>query len=310
MSTVVGVGIDAVELDRLRAVLRRTPRFVDRAFTEEERAYCEARRDPTERFAARFAAKEAVLKVLGEGILRIPLRDIEVVRASTGQPSIRLTGVAATRAQALGVTGWQLSLTHTDATAMAVAVGLQEPPEHPGIEPAAEGRLLPDHVYFAGLDRKRNAAGALLFDPGGRLLVVKPTYETGWTIPGGAVDAGESPRQAVEREILEETGLRRRVGRLLAVEWRRGDPVRGESMLFVFDGGSLSEEEAGAIVLPPHELSTHAFLAPAEAVERLGRRAKSRRVQAALDALDAGSTVWLDHGVEHGGEPGPSERSS
>src|SRR5256885_10812511 len=125
----------------MRAVLDRTPRLATRCFTDDERAYCQARRDPTERFAVRFAAKEAVLKVLGEGILRLSLRDIEVVRAPTGKPSLTLHGVAAERAKALGITSWQLSLTHTDTVASAVAVGL-----HDDIEP-----------WVAALDRKRNA---------------------------------------------------------------------------------------------------------------------------------------------------------
>jgi holo-[acyl-carrier protein] synthase len=122
--TVLGLGLDVVELDRMRAALARTPGLATRVFTEGERAYCLARRDPTERFAARFAAKEAVLKVLGEGILRVPLREIEVVRAPSGQPSVRLHGRAAAKAADRGIAIWHLSLTHTATIASAVALGL------------------------------------------------------------------------------------------------------------------------------------------------------------------------------------------
>ena len=293
-SVVVGVGLDAVELARMRTVLNRTPRIMTRAFTDDERAYCLDRKDPTERFAVRFAAKEAVLKVLGEGILRVPLRDIEVVRASSGKPSIELHGVALRKAVALGITGWQLSLTHTDATASAVAIGLHDETHDPGTG------------FWASLDRKRSAAGALLFDEAGRLLIVEQTYREGWTIPGGGVDAGESPRGACEREVLEEVGLARTVGRLLVAEWVRGDPLRGELMLFVFDGGTLSGAEAGAIVLQEDELSAHRFVDPVDAVALMGTPALGRRLRAALAAREHGDVAWIDDGRIVAGPPGPA----
>jgi phosphopantetheine--protein transferase-like protein len=296
VTRIVGVGLDAVEIARMRAVLDRTPRLAERAFTDDERAYCVAKRDPIERFAVRWAAKEAVLKVLGEGILRVPLRTIEVVRASTGEPSIRVTGRAAERAAARGITSWQVSLTHTEASASAVVIGLHDDEADPAGSPAG---------YYASLDRKRNAAGALLWDGAGRLLVVEPTYRPGWTLPGGTVDAGESPRQACEREITEELGLRRRVGRLLAVEWLRGDEVRGEQQLFLFDGGVLSEAEVGAIKLPADELGAFAFVAPDEAVARLGPPEAARRLAAVLVA-PAGAVLWMDDGAIAGATPGPA----
>lgn len=118
----IGVGIDAVELDRFRRALERTPGIVDRCFTEAEAAYARRRRDPTERFAARFAAKEAVMKALGVGLWRIGFREIEVVRAPSGQPTVRLTGRGADRAAHLGVRSWHLSITHTERTAQAIAI--------------------------------------------------------------------------------------------------------------------------------------------------------------------------------------------
>ena len=126
--TIVGVGIDVVETERMRAVLARTPTFADRVFTAAEREYCRAKRDPTERFAARFAAKEAVLKALDESILRIPLKQIEIVRSETGKPFVQLYDKAAARAIELGVTDWQISLTHTGLVAQAIAVASRERP--------------------------------------------------------------------------------------------------------------------------------------------------------------------------------------
>jgi len=120
----LGIGLDAVELDRFRRSLARTPRLVERLFTEEEATYARARRDPTERFAARFAAKEAVMKALGIGVGECGWREVEVVRAPSGQPSVRLHGRAAALADQRGITGWHLSLTHTERTATAIAVAV------------------------------------------------------------------------------------------------------------------------------------------------------------------------------------------
>ena len=120
----IGIGTDLVELDRFRLALRRTPRLPERVFSEAERAYAARRRDATERLAVRFAAKEAVMKAMGVGLWKFPLRDIEVVKAPSGQPAVRLHGRAAELAAERGVTGWRLTLTHTSRVAQAVAVAL------------------------------------------------------------------------------------------------------------------------------------------------------------------------------------------
>jgi holo-[acyl-carrier protein] synthase len=121
---VIGIGADLVEVDRFRLALRRTPRLTQRLFSDSERAYAERRKDPSERYAARFAAKEAVMKAMGVGLWRFPFRDIEVVRASSGAPAVRLHGKAAAMAAGLGVTEWRLTLTHTHRVAQAIAVAL------------------------------------------------------------------------------------------------------------------------------------------------------------------------------------------
>ncbi|MBV8980685.1 MAG: holo-ACP synthase [Acidimicrobiia bacterium] len=119
-----GIGIDAVEVERFRRVINRTPGVVRRVFTDGERAAGARRRDPAERLAARFAAKEAVMKALGVGLGAFKFHDVEVVNAPSGKPSLVLRGRAAALAAEQGVESWQLSLTHTDRTAQAVAVAL------------------------------------------------------------------------------------------------------------------------------------------------------------------------------------------
>lgn len=127
------IGIDIVEVPRFRALLARRPRIVERLFTPRERAYAAARSDPTERLAARFAAKEAAMKALGAGFGDVAFKEVEVVRVRSGQVGLRLSGRAAARADRAGVTGWHLSLSHTAGLAVAVAVavtgGERTPPQ-------------------------------------------------------------------------------------------------------------------------------------------------------------------------------------
>ena len=126
---VVGVGIDLVEVDRFRASLTRTPSMVTRLFTEAERAYAETANDPAERYAARFAAKEAVMKALGVGLGAFGFHDVEVLRDDGGRPRLGIYGPAEELAVRAGVIGWQISLTHTTSSAGAVVLALSAPPE-------------------------------------------------------------------------------------------------------------------------------------------------------------------------------------
>ncbi len=122
---VLGTGVDVVDLERFRMVITRRPRLVERVFTEAEQAYARRFKDPTARLAARFAAREAVMKTMGVGIGACALREIEVVRGERGAPGVSVHGRAAELATERGVEGWHLSLTHSDivAVAFAVAVG-------------------------------------------------------------------------------------------------------------------------------------------------------------------------------------------
>ena len=119
---VCGIGVDAVDVVRFRRVIARRPGIVDRVFTETERAYAQRSRDPGPRLAVRFAAKEAVLKALGVGVGAAGFRDVEVVRADNGEPSVSLSGRAAALSRGRGVQRWHLSLTHTDTIAVATVV--------------------------------------------------------------------------------------------------------------------------------------------------------------------------------------------
>ncbi len=121
---IVGLGIDFVDLARVRRVVERHgERFFERILTEREQAYCRRFRDPVPHAAARFAAKEAVLKALGTGLAKgIRWLDVEVVRDEEGAPSVELAGRAAEIARARSAERVQLSISHDHGAAIAIAI--------------------------------------------------------------------------------------------------------------------------------------------------------------------------------------------
>ena len=149
---IVGIGNDLVDLDRFRRVLERRPGLIDRLFTESEREYARRRSDPTERFAVRFAAKEAVLKAMGVGIGAVEWHDIEVLRDEDGRPSIALSGRAAALAAQQGIEGWRLTLSHSEIVAQAVVVALGPELAVPVLGPIGARALPPpDSIDGGGL---------------------------------------------------------------------------------------------------------------------------------------------------------------
>jgi holo-[acyl-carrier protein] synthase len=121
---VIGIGVDMVDVDRVQAIMqRRGEQFTRRAFTDAEREYCSRCQCPERRFAARFAAKEAVMKALGRGWFQgLPFREIEVTRDAQGRPGVHLTGQTADLARRRGVAGIHLSITHEQRAAIAFVI--------------------------------------------------------------------------------------------------------------------------------------------------------------------------------------------
>jgi holo-[acyl-carrier protein] synthase len=120
---ILGLGVDLADIARVERVLDRYPRFAERCFTDHERAYAFKFAKPATRLAARFAGKEAVMKSMGTGWRRIGWKEIEITGG--GKPTVRLSGNAEHRARTLGITEVLVTITHTESTAlvMAVAVG-------------------------------------------------------------------------------------------------------------------------------------------------------------------------------------------
>jgi holo-[acyl-carrier protein] synthase len=118
----IGIGVDVVEIERFRTSLERTPSMRERLFTASELAYVGPKSDPVPSLAARFAAREAVMKSLGVGLGAFGFHDVWVERAESGAPYLAFAGAAADLAASAGVVRWHLSLTHSALVAVAYVV--------------------------------------------------------------------------------------------------------------------------------------------------------------------------------------------
>ena len=148
---------------------------------------------------------------------------------------------------------------------------------------------------YAALPQKRMGAGCLFFDEQGRVLLVNPSYKPVWEIPSGIVELNESPKTCCQREVLEEIGLDREIGRLLVVDYNGATAVKTESLMFIFDGGTLTSTDITNIQLQERELIGYDFFAknnlPANMTEAL-----RQRVLAAWQRVAHGGDVYLEDG--------------
>ena len=121
---ILGLGVDLADIERVERVLKKYPRFAERCFTQHERDYAFRFAKPSRRLAARFAGKEAVMKSLGTGWRRIRWQEIEITGG--GKPTVRMSGNATRRADMLGVTEILVTITHTDTSALVMAIAVGE----------------------------------------------------------------------------------------------------------------------------------------------------------------------------------------
>lgn len=154
--------------------------------------------------------------------------------------------------------------------------------------------------YFAHLAegnarqaRKRVAADVLIRDAAGRVLVVDPTYKEGWDLPGGMVEANESPTVGAQRELTEELGMAVIVGRPLVVEWVGAHGPWDDQIVFVFDGGTLPDSHTSNISIRDEELNRWRFVEIDEIRQEM-RQHIWRRLRAAADAVATGATAYLE----------------
>jgi ADP-ribose pyrophosphatase YjhB (NUDIX family) len=157
---------------------------------------------------------------------------------------------------------------------------------------------LSDAEFYQRAPKKRIAAGIVARDEQGRILLVKPTYKEPWEIPGGVVDAGESPLAACARELEEELGVRWPVGRLLVIDYVGDDPPFKEALALIFDGG-VHRNDAGPLrPKASSELSAAEWCPIDLATERVDDRLR-RRLGSALNALEGPMpTMYLEEGQQ------------
>ncbi|MEV0495434.1 NUDIX hydrolase [Streptomyces atratus] len=158
--------------------------------------------------------------------------------------------------------------------------------------------MSPTHLspaeYDASLPRHIAGAGAIIHDIAGRILLVRPSYGDGtWEIPGGALDTGENPLQAVRREVREELGIDLPPGRLLAVD-RVPEQADGRPPLanYLFDGGLVTEDETQTRIRLGHDELTAWQLATPDQWDTLLAPHMARRLHACSRALTEGTTVY------------------
>ncbi len=152
------------------------------------------------------------------------------------------------------------------------------------MSPSASDRPAYSAAFYDSLHRMQVGSGCIFRDELGRVLLVKPAYKDPWELPGGAVEAGESPLEACRREISEELGMADVPLRLISVDYRRPvEGVRGDALRFVFLGGVLSPEEASGIRLPVEELLEWRFVA-IDDLESYVTAVMARRIRAIVSS--------------------------
>ncbi len=139
-----------------------------------------------------------------------------------------------------------------------------------------------DRAFYERLPQKRMAAGCIFVNSNGDVLLVKPTYKEGWEIPGGVVEDDESPKTCCEREVLEEIGLEITVKRLLVVDYNSypQEPHKTEALMFLFDGGLLSDKDLSMIQLCDDELSQWEFFSVDNLPQDMNLGLRNRIIQA------------------------------
>lgn len=174
----VGIGVDILEVARMERAMERTPRILEKVFTDEERAYCDAAPRPAESYAGRFCAREAVLKALGVGFSDgIGLKDVSVVIDEKGMPKVVLAGQAAKVAEKQGVREVALSISHTHDVAVANAVAVTDE-----VRPHKEERVSAEQAMRASFREARSVLDE--------------------------IDGLERARDRVEAEANTETGVK------------------------------------------------------------------------------------------------------
>ncbi|GAB3914674.1 NUDIX domain-containing protein [Kibdelosporangium lantanae] len=155
--------------------------------------------------------------------------------------------------------------------------------------------LLPYDEYAKSLNRKRTAAGVLFYDSAGRVLLVETSYKVSWEIPGGAVEAHETPWATAQREVEEELGFHEPIGRLVAIDHIPEEGVMPEGLAFIFDGGLVAEDAVAVLTSADPEILSVGLYALDDVVDKIKPRLAGR-ITAALEAIGSGGLALCENG--------------
>jgi len=142
------------------------------------------------------------------------------------------------------------------------------------------------------LPKKRICAGVVIVDENMRILLVEPTYQEKWEVPGGKVELDESPREAASRECLEELGFPVEIGRLLVIDWVTQSQTPGDELMFMYATGPVNTSQ---IILPGDEIHSWMWCDREDVMARV-KDFQARRFFSALDALRDGTFIELENG--------------
>ena len=192
----VGLGVDIVEIARMRKIIDRSPAFVEKVYSAAERAYCDSHAHPEVHYATRFAAKEAVLKALGTGFSEgIGWLDVEVRRTSKGRPYVVLTGRAREVAREQGVREIALSISYTRDVAVANAVAVTDE-----VRPQPDARANAEREMATSFRQARSVLDELdrAHESGQLAAASRAAAEQQTTL--AFADAGQAPADAAPKE--------------------------------------------------------------------------------------------------------------
>lgn len=149
--------------------------------------------------------------------------------------------------------------------------------------------------YYSTLPKKRMGAGVLVFNKDKELLILKPSYQTHWSIPGGVVEKNESPRNACIRETEEEVGLNLKISqvKLLCVDFISSSEEKSENLQFIFYGGILKKEQIKKLKILPEEIEEFKFLQVSEALSLFGVKLRKRIIKS-IEALENKTALYLE----------------
>ena len=164
-------------------------------------------------------------------------------------------------------------------------------------------RLLATHPspeYRKAIPRKRMASGVLLFNKEEKLLIVKPSYKDYWSMPGGIIDANESPRQTALREVTEEIGIQPEQCQFLCLDYISAEKERDEMLEFTFYGGKLDQKQIENIKIDEDEISDYKFVDTDEAMDLFGGKGSKlgKKLPKYLEALKQETVIYLENGEE------------